>query len=355
MKATMQLPIFRITFSIALLCLSGISQAAQSADPLSTLPADPQQTTQPQWVKAVPPYPLTLFSKAEVDLNSVKQGDNGQITAWERDTYEKPQQPSTDYVFQIGEAHYLIDCNDGKYTSLAVNTRRANGDLVRSVPMPESVQKYMADVPPDSLISAEVTLACAQAKKNWPIDQHYDLHIKPKHVATITPLTSQEKEKIDQAIAQRKETDKRNAPVVEPLLTAQNGKNLCHTMNGVDGNPSSYELCDAQGMFSHDVYSVRIGGIIFLRGIDDDTTKGIDGVFYGSPIRLQCEPVNQLADGVTNKTIEGAIQADRMSSKKISFDDELRFAILTNVVEIGRHCTLSNTDGVMAKLDVVSP
>ncbi|WP_185219048.1 hypothetical protein [Paraburkholderia dinghuensis] len=352
----MQLPIFRITFSIAFLWLSGISHAAQSADPLSTLPADSQQTTQPQWVKAVPPYSLEpLFSKAEVDLNSVKQGDNGQITAWERDTYEKIQQPSTDYAFQIGEAHYLIDCNDGKYTALAVNTRRTNGDLVKSVPMPEFAQKNLTDVPPDSLISAEVTLACAQAKKNWPGDRYYDLHIKPKHVATSTPLTSQEKEKIDQAIVQRKESDKRNTPFVAPLLTAQNGRNVCHTMNGADGNPSPYELCDAQGMFSHDVYSVRVGGIPFIQGIDDTTTKGIDGVFHDTPIRLQCEPVNQLADGVTNKTIEGAIQVDRMSSKKISFDDELKFAIATNVIEIGRHCTLSNTDGVMAKLDVVSP
>jgi hypothetical protein len=355
MKATMQLATFGITFSITFLWLSGISQAAQTADPLSTLPADPQQTTQPQWVKAVPPYPLTLFSKAELDLSSVKQGDNGQITAWERDTYEKIQQPSTEYAFQIGEAHYLIDCRGGKYTSLMVNTRRANGDLVKSVPMPEFIQKNLSDVPPDSLISAAVTLACAQAGKNWPNDQYYDLHIRPRHVATITPFTSQEKEKIDQAIVQRKELDSRNTPFVEPLLTARNGKNVCHTMNGADGSPSSYELCDAQGVSAHDVYSVRVGGIPFLQGTDDNTTKGIDGVFYGSPIRLQCEPVNQLADGVTNKTIEGAIQVDRISSKKISFDDELKFAILTNVVEIGRHCTLSNTDGVMAKLDVVSP
>ncbi|WP_296650134.1 hypothetical protein [Paraburkholderia sp.] len=101
MKVTMQLPTFGIAFSIAFLSLSGISQAAQSADPVSTLRADPQQTTPPQWVKAVPPYPLTLFSKAEVDLSSVKQGDNGQITAWERDIYEKIQEPSTDAAFQL--------------------------------------------------------------------------------------------------------------------------------------------------------------------------------------------------------------------------------------------------------------
>ncbi|WP_296650137.1 hypothetical protein [Paraburkholderia sp.] len=227
--------------------------------------------------------------------------------------------------------------------------------MVKSVPMPELMQENLADVPPDSLISAAVTLACAQAKTNWPNDQHYDLHIKPKDVVTLTKLTAEEREKIDQAIVQRRKSDERNSPFVEPLLTAQNGKNVCHAMAGSDGNQSSYELCDAQGMFSHDVYSVRVGGIPLLQGIDDNTTKGIDGIFYGSPIRLKCEPVNQLADGVTNKTIEGAIQADRTSSKKISFDDELKFTIMANVVEIGRHCTLSNTDGVMAKLDVVSP
>ena len=352
----MQHPTFRITLSIAFLWLSGISQAAPSADPLSTLPADPQQTTPPRWVRAVPPYSIApLFSKAEVDLNSVKKGGNGQITAWIRETYEEIQQPSTDHAFQVGETNYLIDCNNGKYNFLSINTRKANGDLVRSVKMPDFDRKNMDDIPPDSLNGAEATLACAQAKKNWPGEKYYDLHIKPKHVDAAAPLTLQEEEKIDQAIAQRKELDGRNAPFTGPLLTAQAGKNTCHTMSGVDGSPSPYELCYSHGMFSHDVYSVRFDGIPLLHGIDDKATKGIDGVFNGNQIRLQCEPVNRLADGVTKKTIEDAILSGRMSSKKISFDDGLNFAIMTNVIEIGRHCILSNADGIMAKLDVVSP
>lgn len=44
-----------------------------------------------------------------------------------------------------------------------------------------------------------------------------------------------------------------------------------------------------------------------------------------------------------------------MAQKPASFDDELQSAILINVVEIGRHCVLSNEKGVIAKLDVVSP
>jgi len=32
------------------------------------------------------------------------------------------------------------------------------------------------------------------------------------------------------------------------------------------------------------------------------TTKGIASVFNGIPIRLKCEPVSKLAEGVTNKT-----------------------------------------------------
>lgn len=352
----MQHPTFRITLSIAFLWLSGISQAAPSADPLSTLPADPQQTTPPRWVRAVPPYSIApLFSKAEVDLNSVKKGGNGQITAWIRETYEEIQQPSTDHAFQVGETNYLIDCNNGKYNFLSINTRKANGDLVRSVKMPDFDRKNMDDIPPDSLNGAEATLACAQAKKNWPGEKYYDLHIKPKHVDAAAPLTLQEEEKIDQAIAQRKELDGRNVPFTGPLLTAQAGKNTCHTMSGVDGSPSPYELCYSHGMFSHDVYSVRFDGIPLLHGIDDKATKGIDGVFNGNQIRLQCEPVNRLADGVAKKTIEDAILSGRMSSKKISFDDGLNFAIMTNVIEIGRHCILSNADGIMAKLDVVSP
>lgn len=356
MKTTMKIPFLGMTFAIALLSLSGASRAAQTADPISTLPADPHQTLQPQWVKAIPPYSLEpLFSKAEVDLHSVRQSDNGRITAWVRATYEQVQQPGTDYAFQVDEEHDLIDCNHGQYTSLSVNTRKRNGDLVRSEPMPEFGQNHLADIPPDSLISAEMTLACAQAKKRWPDDQNYDLHIKPKQTAAVAPLTSQEIDKIDRAVAQRKELDKRNVPLLEPLLTAQNGKNICHTMTGVDGKPSSYELCDAQGMFAHDIYSVRAAGSPVLQGIDDATTKGVDGVLYGYPIRLQCEPVTRLADDVTRKTVEGAIQVDRMTQKAASFDDELQSAILINVVEIGRHCVLSNEKGVIAKLDVVSP
>ena len=356
MKTTMKFPFLGMTFAIALLSLSGVSQAAQPTDPLSTLPADPQQTAQPLWVKAIPPYSLEpLFSKAEVDLHSVQQSDNGRITAWERETYEQVQQPSTDYAFQVGEAQDLIDCSHGKYTVLSVNTRRSNGDLVKSEPMPAFGQNNLADVPPDSLISAEVTLACEQAKKQWPNDPNYELHIKPKQPVTPAALTSQEVDKIDRALAERKALDNRNAPLLEPLLTAQNGKNICHAMNGIDGKPSSYELCDVQGMFAHDIYSVRAAGSPFLQGTDDATTKGVDGVLYGYPIRLQCEPVTRLADDVTSKTIAGAIQVDRMAQKTSSFDDELKSAIFMNVVEVGRHCVLSNEQGIVAKLDVVSP
>ncbi|WP_422650343.1 hypothetical protein OJJOAM_003179 [Cupriavidus sp. H18C1] len=270
------------------------------------------------------------------------------------ETYEEIQNPSTHYAFQISETNYLIDCDEGKYTALSINTRSINGNLVKSVQMPDFIQKDLTDIPPASLISAEVSLACAQAKKNWPSEE-YELNIKQKRVSEIAPLTSQQKEKINQAIAQQKESDKRNTPFAEPMLTAQGGRNKCHKMNGVEGNPSPYELCYAQGMFSQSIYSVRANGIPILQEIDDNVTKGIDGTFNGSPIRLQCKPVHQLADDVTNKTIEDFILLNRASSKKFSFDDELKFAISINVIEIGRHCTLSNTDGVIAKLDVASP
>ena len=348
-------PTLRIAVLTACLWLSGIGQAAQPVDVLSTLPADPQQTKRPQWVKAVPPYPLSLFSKAEVDLSSVRQSDNGQIIAWGRDTYVEVQQPSTDHAFQIAETQYLIDCNGGKKTFLAINTRMANGNLVRSVRMPDFAKNELEEIHASSLESARMTLACAQAEKNWPGVQYYNLHVRPKHVDETTPLTSQEKKEIDRAVSQQRESDKRNIPLAEPLLTAQSGKKVCHAMNGIDGNRSPYELCDAQGMYSHNVYSVLANGTPVIQGIDDDTTKGIDGAVDGKPMRLQCAPVNQLADNVTSKTIEGAIMVGRLSSKKVPFADELKFAIMTNVIESGRHCTLGNADGVIAKLDVVSP
>lgn len=350
MKSKRQRQTFRKTSLFALLSLCWISQAAHASDSVATIPADPHQTAQPQWVSALPSYPLTIFSNAEVDLSSVKQGENGQITVWVRDTYTEVQQPSTDYAFQISETHQLVDCNAGKYTLLASNTRTTNGTLVKSVPMHESVIQNLSDIPPDSMISAASTLACSQAKKTWPNNQNYDIHIKPKKA--IAQLTSQEKEKIGQALVQRKALDERNVPLAEPRLISQSGKNICHVMSQPDGTPSPYELCVARGMFSHDVYTVRFAGVPLLRGIDDSTTNGIDGKLWGSPIRLQCAPVNQLAKDVTNERLESAILTNRISSSGFSFEQELSFAIMTNVLEIGRHCTLNNTDGVMAKLDV---
>ncbi len=353
-KARMKYSVFCAFLTVICAACGTVGQSERSQEHLSTIPADPHATTPPQWVNATPPPSLTISVKAEIDLNSVRQTDDGLIEAWERNVFDKNGEASIKYGFQVKESHYLIDCKNARYGWLGFNDRKWTGDLIKSSEVPAD-HRVLGDIPPTGMIGPEVQLACNQAKKNWPDNPNYDLNIKSTITVTITPLTTREKEQVDDAISQQKENDKHSKPFVKPLLTAQNGKNVCLSMNGVDGSSSPYDLCMAQGMFAHDIYAVRIGGIPILKGIDDSTTTGISGMFYGNPIRLRCEPVSQLANDITSKTIEDGIQYEQQGMKKSTFEERLRHVISTNVVEIGRHCILSNTNGVIAKLDVISP
>ncbi|WP_116136121.1 surface-adhesin E family protein [Trinickia diaoshuihuensis] len=202
---------------IATLCAGCASneRRAPSGDALAALPADPQQKAPPRWVKAVPPYSLTLFSKAEVDLNSVRENGDGAITAWERDTYEKIQNPSTSYSYKVAEAHYLFDCAGGKFSILHVNTRRANGDLVRSQPLSDGEQQNRQDIFAHSLIGAEAELACAQAHSNWPNDARYPLRIKPETPIAansgISGMTPEQKKSIENSVRQLRQSQAASA------------------------------------------------------------------------------------------------------------------------------------------------
>ena len=299
-----------------------------------------------------------MFSKAEIDLNSVQEDGNGGITVWQRETYEKNRDISPDYSFKIGEGLYLFDCANGTFAILHTNTRKANGDLARSVPLPERSQKSRENIFPNSLISAEAKLACDRAKEIWPSNSHYDLHIKQKEPtlrSEVSAITPENKEEIQRSLRQVSLSQKRNAAFATPLLAIQPGKNACQVMNNADGTASSFELCVASGLFSHDTYAVRIAGTSIVGGIDDDTTRGIDGMFYGNPINLKCDSINQLANNITATTIEDTIKSLNTSMPKATFEERKNFAISMNSIEIGRHCTLSNSDGILAKLDVKWP
>lgn len=355
----MKLPILYVLLATLCVGCGSISQHTQKSDALATLPADPHQKILPHWVKAIPPYSLEpLFSKAEVDLNSIQENGNGEITVWQRETYEKNQNISPDYSFKIGEGLYVFDCANGTFAILHTNTRKANGDLARSVPIPEFAKKNRENIFPNSLISAEAKLACDQAKESWPNNSHYDFHLKPEEPALaseVSVITPENREEIRRSLSQLSQSQKHNAPLAAPLLAIQTGNNACQAMNNTDGTAPSFELCVVNRQFSHDIYSVRIAGISIIKGIDDDTTRGIEGMFYGNRINLKCDPINQLASDVATKTIEDTIKSLKTSMPKATFEERKNFAISMNLIEIGRHCTLNNSDGIVAKLDVKFP
>ena len=133
------------------------------SDSLAKLAADPEQKVPPQWVRAVPPYPLTLFSKVEVDLASVRPGVRGGITVWNRETYMEERYVSAEESFSIGEARYWFDCKRAQFNIEYVHTRKADGKLVRSRSIADATRLSEQAIPPKSLISAEAALACGRA------------------------------------------------------------------------------------------------------------------------------------------------------------------------------------------------
>lgn len=346
---------------MVLLCAGCASSGhrAQSKDVLATLPADPHQTTQPLWIKAVPPYSLSLLSKAEVDLHSVQSNGDGTITAWERDTYQEIQNPSTDYGYKVAEAHYLFDCAGGTFSILDVNTRRENGDLVRSVPLSGSGPQHRQNIFPHSLNSAEAKLACAQAERNWPGDARYTLQIKPDAPPPksdgASDMTPDNRREIERSVLQLKQRQAVDEVPAASVLAIPSGSSACRAMTLSGGRASTFELCVTQGHMSHDIYTVRMAGQKIIEGIDDDTTQGIARLFGGTALNLKCVPIDQLASDVTAKTIEDAIESLKTSSPNASFEQRKDFALSMHSVEIGRHCRLTQSNEATATLDIRFP
>jgi hypothetical protein len=141
----------------------------------------------------------------------------------------------------------------------------------------------------------------------------------------------------------------------KPVLMAESGKNICQPMTGPDGSASAFELCVANGLFAHDVYSVRVAGVFVVKGIDDETTKGVGGTFYGNPISLKCEPINEPYEKFTDKELDDRANSLEKTMPNSTFEERKRFAVRMNMVETGRHCALSNSDGIVSRLDVKFP
>ena len=149
-----------------LLQLSGCAATLDRFDErLASVPADKTQVVVPNWAPVPPPpYPLTLVRRVEVDLSSIRQTEAGNLSAWTRDTYIHEQIVSAEESFRIGEARYGVDCARGVYDIDYVQTRKADGQLVRSRSLEYLAPKELSSpVPPNSLESNRVQLICEHA------------------------------------------------------------------------------------------------------------------------------------------------------------------------------------------------
>jgi hypothetical protein len=153
-----------VTFFFIFISNTVLSQVKIEND-LSALPADMETLSKPQWVSVTGRYPSTLFEKTEVDLNSIRTTEDGNIEVWTRETYIEEQIVDASMSYRVAEARYRIDCSRNTYRVEFIHTRKADGALVRSAPIEELAS--MVDAPPipkqSLLFGMQAKLACDHA------------------------------------------------------------------------------------------------------------------------------------------------------------------------------------------------
>lgn len=120
-------------------------------------------------------------------------------------------------------------------------------------------------------------------------------------------------------------------------LDPVDGKEACTAGINVPNTPGgSLALCIKKGLFAHDQYEVKADGAVVLKGIDDETTDGVNGSYSGRPISLKCTPVLAAPESVTDSQIESM----RSSYPTASRDQLKQHYVLLNTLETGRHCVV---------------
>ncbi|WP_230461614.1 hypothetical protein [Burkholderia ubonensis] len=115
------------------------------------------------------------------------------------------------------------------------------------------------------------------------------------------------------------------------------GKDFCtpgESMPNASG--SSLTLCVKKGHFAHDQYEVKVDGAVVVKGIDDETTGGVNGSYGGRPVNLTCAPVLSAPEEVTESQIESMRSMDPQATR-----EQLKQRYLSlNTVETARHCVV---------------
>ncbi|WP_211442013.1 hypothetical protein [Collimonas humicola] len=133
-------------------------------------------------------------------------------------------------------------------------------------------------------------------------------------------------------------------------IAAAAGKSVCEsTVRQLGETSQKIELCVSQGNFAHDVYVLKIDGKSILKGIDDETTKGIVATQQGEKISLICVPQIEAPTEVAPEKIE----AMQKLMPALSADEAKKAAISIDSVETGRLCTAQRGDNSLISVQVV--
>jgi hypothetical protein len=133
------------------------------------------------------------------------------------------------------------------------------------------------------------------------------------------------------------------------VITPIPGKAVCKPSSGAINDKSvKSELCVTQGNFSHDVYMLKINGKPVLKGIDEDTTKGISSTFQNQKINLTCTPQHKGPSEVSQEKIETTQKA----IPNLSVEDARKMAIMMETVETGRLCIASSGESPFMTVQV---
>lgn len=133
-------------------------------------------------------------------------------------------------------------------------------------------------------------------------------------------------------------------------IIAAAGKSVCQsTVRQLGATSQKIELCVSQGNFAHDVYVLKIDGNDVLKGIDDETTKGIFATHQGEKISLTCAPQLEEPTQVTAEKID----AVQKLMPALSADEARKTAISLDAVEIGRLCIAQRGDNSLLDVRVV--
>ncbi len=134
------------------------------------------------------------------------------------------------------------------------------------------------------------------------------------------------------------------------VLLPSPGKAVCRAKPAtLAGAPVKAEICVTQGNFSHDLYVLKIDGSSVLKGIDDETTKGISSSYKSQKVSLTCAP-QELAPNASLEEVHKILPG--YSSEKAKGLVALMKDSKTPT-EVGRLCTASSDGTAFLSAQVI--